>query len=166
MSYLVVFVAALGFFVWRSRPEASRGSVALSRTVAYQSDTLQSARVLRILDADTIQVVVQDSATRRSATLTLNIHGITAAEGALAQRAKDYLESFITPGTDLAIDLKGRDGRGKPAAVFVVNGGRDAAVALLETGLAQVSVSENDSTAALYLKAQQLAQSSRSGMWK
>jgi len=174
LSYVVVFFAALTFFMLWSRPRGARNTVPLSRTIAYHSATLQTARVLQIIDGDTLQVSVVDPATRRNVALSLNIYGIETPGLAgksgqpqpLGQHARDYLESFITPGTEIEIDLKGRNAQGLPCAVFLAAGGRDAACVLIEVGLARVKISETDPLGAHYHQAQQVAQSSRTGIWK
>jgi len=173
-SYVIVFFAALTVFLLWPRPKGPRGAAPLARTIAYHSPTLQSARVLRIVDGDTLQVSVSEPGSQRSVTLMLNIYGIDAPETQArsgqsrvqGHAARDYLESLITPGTEIEVDLKGRNEQGQSCAVFLAAGGRDAGCALLEAGLARVKIAENDPLAAHYGQAQQIAKSSHSGIWK
>jgi endonuclease YncB( thermonuclease family) len=165
LSYVVVFVLALGAFLWWSRPSAS-SVVPLSRSVAYHSSTLQAARVHAIIDGETLQVVVNDTKTGpRSFKITL--YGVDAPKQPHAGTARDYLESVVSPGTGVEIDLKGRDPQGRVSAVVVLRDGRDAACAMLESGWARIApMNTDDRLASIYDEAQKLAQSAHRGLWK
>src|SRR4030095_14142890 len=89
-------------------------------------------KVVAVIDGNTLQIVCQDDQTH-----IVQLAGIDSPE--LSQEygevSKEYLEK-IALGKKVTVSIEGKDRRGNPLAVVMVNGRKDLRIELLEEGLA------------------------------
>lgn len=105
--------------------------LALFVSVASLANDLEG-KVVAVIDGNTLQIVCQDDQTH-----VVQLAGIDSPE--LSQEygaeSKEYLEK-IALGKKVTVSIEGKDRRGNPLAVVMVNGSKDLRVELLEEGLA------------------------------
>ena len=92
-------------------------------------------KVVAVLDGNTLQIVCQNYQTH-----VIQLIGIDSPELSqeYGEESKKYLEK-IALGKKVTVSIEGKDRRGNPLAVVMVNGKRDLRVELLEEGLAWTS---------------------------
>ena len=92
-------------------------------------------KVVAVIDGNTLQIVCQNDQTH-----IIQLMGIDSPELSqeYGQESKKYLEK-IALGKKVTVSIEGKDRRGNPLAVVMVNGKRDLRVDLLEEGLAWTS---------------------------
>ena len=89
-------------------------------------------KVVAVIDGNTLQIVCQNDQTH-----TVQLAGIDSPELSqeYGEESKEYLEK-IALGKKVTVSIEGKDRRGNPLAVVMVNGRKDLRIELLEEGLA------------------------------
>ena len=92
-------------------------------------------KVVAVLDGNTLQIVCRDAQT-----YVIQLMGVDSPELSqeYGEESKRYLEK-IALGRKVTVSIEGKDRRGNPLAIVMVNGKRDLRVDLLEEGLAWTS---------------------------
>lgn len=102
----------------------------LSSAIAF-ADDLQG-KVVTVIDGNTLQILCKNDETH-----TVKLIGIDSPELSqeYGEESKKYLEKIVL-GKKVTITIKGKDWRGNPLAIVLVNGKKDPRIELLEEGLA------------------------------
>ena len=89
-------------------------------------------KVVAVIDGNTLQIVCQNDQTH-----IVHLLGIDSPELSqeFGNESKEYLEK-IALGKKVTVSIEGKDRRGNPLAVVMVNGRKDLRIELLEEGLA------------------------------
>ena len=134
------------------------GAIAVFFSAAAFADDLQGT-VVAVIDGNTLQIVCQNDQTH-----VIQLVGIDSPELSqeYGQESKKYLEK-IALGKKVTVSIEGKDRRGNPLAVVMVNGKRDIRVDLLEEGLAWTS--EKNALPELE-KCRTRAENKEIGLWK
>ena len=127
-------------------------------SVAAFADKLQG-KVVAVIDGNTLQIVCQNDLTH-----IVQLMGIDSPELSqeFGEDSKKYLEK-IALGKKVTVSIEGKDWRGNPLAVVMVNGKRDLRVELLDKGLAWTS--EKNPLPDLE-KCRMRAENKAMGLWK
>ena len=127
-------------------------------SVAAFADKLQG-KVVAVIDGNTLQIVCQNDLTH-----IVQLIGIDSPELSqeFGEDSKKYLEK-IALGKKVTVSIEGKDWRGNPLAVVMVNGKRDLRVELLDKGLAWTS--EKNPLPDLE-KCRMRAENKAMGLWK
>ena len=133
-------------------------AIALLCSVLSFADDLQG-KVVAVIDGNTLQIAYQNNQTH-----VVQLIGIDSPElsQAYGEESKKYLEK-IALGKKVTVNIEGKDRRGNPLAVVMVNGKRDLRVDLLEEGLAWTS--EKNPLPELE-KCRTRAENKAMGLWK
>lgn len=109
-------------------------AAAILLTFVALGEDLQG-KVVSVIDGNTIQIVCGDKETH-----TVQLIGIDSPELSqeFGEDSKKYLEKIIL-GKKVTFSIEGKDWRGNPLAIVLVNGKRDPRIELLEEGLAWTS---------------------------
>ena len=134
------------------------GVMAAVLSVAAFADKLQG-KVVAVIDGNTLQIVCQNDLTH-----IVQLMGIDSPELSqeFGEDSKKYLEK-IALGKKVTVSIEGKDWRGNPLAVVMVNGKRDLRVELLDKGLAWTS--EKNPLPDLE-KCRMRAENKAMGLWK
>ena len=126
-------------------------------TAAFALDL--QGKVVAVLDGNTLQIVCQNDQTH-----VIQLIGIDSPELSqeYGEESKKYLEK-IALGKKVTVSIEGKDRRGNPLAVVMINGKRDLRVDLLEEGLAWTS--EKNPLPELE-KCRTRAENKAMGLWK
>ena len=108
--------------------------IVLVISTAALAEDLQG-KVIGVLDGNTLQIVCEQNQTH-----VVQLIGIDSPEllQEYGEESKKYLEK-IALGKIVTVRIEGKDRRGNPLAIVMVNGKRDLRVELLEEGLAWTS---------------------------
>ncbi|HEX6892765.1 MAG TPA: thermonuclease family protein [Chryseolinea sp.] len=95
------------------------------------ADDLQG-KVVTVIDGNTLQVLCKDNEIH-----TVQLIGIDSPELSqeYGEESKKLLEKIVL-GKKVTVTIQGKDWRGNPLAIVLVNGKKDPRVELLEEGLA------------------------------
>jgi endonuclease YncB( thermonuclease family) len=168
VSLFVTFVVAL---VLTAFWQPWRKNKVLPQSMQRTYSSLQMLRVSSIVDGATLKVIVPNDS-RPTTVEVLRLYGIETPSPktplpALAH-GRDYLESLCTPGTDIRLELLGRDKAGTLVGVVVLPDGREANLEMLNAGAIKSRFVEDDDSALRtnYEQAQRNAKAGRRGIWK
>ena len=133
-------------------------AMAVFFSVAAIANDLQGT-VVAVIDGNTLQIVCQNDQTH-----VIELVGIDSPELSqeYGKESKEYLEK-IALGKKVTVSIEGKDRRGNPLAVVMVNGKRDIRVDLLEEGLAWTS---EKNTLPELEKCRTRAENKAIGLWK
>lgn len=108
--------------------------MAVFLSAAVLADDLEG-KVIAVIDGNTLQIACQNDQSH-----TIQLFGIDSPELSqdYGEESKKYLEK-IALGKKVTVRIEGKDRRGNPLAVVMVNGKRDLRVDLLEEGMAWTS---------------------------
>jgi endonuclease YncB( thermonuclease family) len=118
-----------------------------------------NGKVVTVIDGNTLQVLCGNKETH-----TVQLIGIDSPElsQAYGEESKKYLEKMVL-GKKVTVSIKGKDRRGNPLAVVLVNGKKDPRIDLLEEGLAWTAEkSPSPDLEACRMRAQQKG----AGLWQ
>jgi endonuclease YncB( thermonuclease family) len=134
------------------------GAIAVLFSAACLANDLEG-KVVAVIDGNTLQIVCQNDQTH-----VIQLVGIDSPELSqeYGQESKKFLER-IALGKKVTVSIEGKDRRGNPLAVVMVNGKRDIRVDLLEEGLAWTS--EKNALPELE-KCRTRAENKAIGLWK
>ncbi|HYG75506.1 MAG TPA: thermonuclease family protein [Planctomycetota bacterium] len=166
---------------YRQRPP--RTSQPHPQQAAKPSGSGTRARVVKVIDGDTLQVLILGDGAAEPVKDTLRVYGINTPElhprpGApresfvvepFAREAQEYLALLCPVGSEITIVEKNRDRYGRLLGVVLLGDGRDANRLMVESGLARAYVlrdNKNDPLLKEYLKAQAEAEAAQRGQWK
>jgi micrococcal nuclease len=110
------------------------GVMAIFSSAIIYADDLQG-KVVMVIDGNTLQVLCKNNEYH-----TVQFIGIDSPElsQAYGEDSKKFLEKIVL-GKKVTISMQGKDWRGNPLAIVLVNGKKDPRVELLEEGLAWTS---------------------------
>ena len=100
-----------------------------SSAIVFADDL--AGKVITVIDGNTVQILCNNE------THTVQLIGIDSPELSqeYGEASKKFLEKMVL-GKKVTMSIKGKDWRGNPLAVVLVNGKKDPRVELLEEGLA------------------------------
>ena len=183
VALILAAIAAVAGLLSRSNSKPrSPGQISLpshSKPVVVQAG---KARVTKIIDGDTIHVLIGAEENKPAVAETVRLYGIDTPEarprpGApskdfqaqpFAREASNYLATLCPPGTEVSLLTHDRDRYGRLLAVVVLPDGRDANKLLVQSGLARayfLKTSRKDGLRLEYEAAQLKAQQSQAGQW-
>lgn len=181
-AVLVATIIVLAASWLLSRGSGQRGRISLPDTVRQTPVPTGKARIVKVVDGDTVHVLLPDGA-KSETEEKVRLFGINTPElhprpgtpkgsftpEPFSQEACDYLASLCPPGTDVSLAQHGRDKYGRLLGVLLLPDGRDANHLLIEAGLAKpyfLSGSKKDPLRLDYERAADDARAARNGIWQ
>jgi endonuclease YncB( thermonuclease family) len=179
---LVAAVIVLAVSLLLARGPGHRGRIALPDAARQTPVPAGKARIVKIVDGDTVNVLLPDGANAETEE-KVRLFGINTPElhprpgtpkgsftpELFAQEACDYLASLCPVGGDVSLAQHGRDKYGRLLGVIVLADGRDANRLLIAAGLAKpyfLSAGKKDPLRLDYERAAEDARSARRGIWQ
>jgi len=140
------------------------------------------ARVSKIVDGDTIHLLIRREGSAEAVKETVRLFGIDAPElhakpgqaradfqvQPFAREARDLLAKLCPPGSDIVIVEKNRDRFGRLLGVLYLLDGRDLNKLLVESGFARAFVlrdNKRDPLLKEYTQAETAAKEAQRGQW-
>jgi endonuclease YncB( thermonuclease family) len=165
VTFVIALVVTAFWQPWRKNRVLPQS---MQRTYA----SLQAMRVSSVVDGATLKVVAPSETLGAPNVQALRLYGLETPSTktplpALAH-GRDYLESLCTPGTDIRLELLGRDKTGALVGVVVLADGREANLEMLSAGAIKSRFAQDDDSAlrTSYEHAQRAAKSGKRGIWK